>query len=96
MGPGKADVLEAIIAESWISGARRARGMSYRRAWLLVEEMNRYLDPVLIETLKSGGWKRGAKASATGGGDLVAYFTAPAHIAAVPFSPRGTSFQRVG
>jgi molybdate transport system regulatory protein len=52
MGPGKADLLEAIIAEGSISGAGRALGMSYRRAWLLVDEMNRCFDPVLVETIK--------------------------------------------
>jgi molybdate transport system regulatory protein len=41
MGPGKADLLEAIVREGSISGAGRAMGMSYRRAWLLVDAMNR-------------------------------------------------------
>ncbi|QNE32975.1 LysR family transcriptional regulator [Sphingomonas sp. NBWT7] len=73
MGPGKADLLEAIIAEGSISGAGRALGMSYRRAWLLVDEMNRCFDPVLVETLKGGGRERGAKVSATGLAILEAY-----------------------
>jgi molybdate transport system regulatory protein len=41
MGPGKADLLDAIAREGSISGAGRAMGMSYRRAWLLVDAMNR-------------------------------------------------------
>jgi molybdate transport system regulatory protein len=41
MGPGKADLLEAIAREGSISGAGRAMDMSYRRAWLLVDAMNR-------------------------------------------------------
>lgn len=41
MGPGKADLLDAIGREGSISGAGRALGMSYRRAWLLVDAMNR-------------------------------------------------------
>lgn len=73
MGPGKADLLEAIIAEGSISGASRALGMSYRRAWMLVDEMNRCFDPVLVETLKGGGRERGAKVSATGLAVLEAY-----------------------
>lgn len=73
MGPGKADLLEAIIAEGSISGAGRALGMSYRRAWLLVDEMNRCFDPVLVETMKGGGRERGAKVSATGLAVLDAY-----------------------
>ena len=35
MGPGKADLLEAIAREGSISAAGRAMGMSYRRAWLI-------------------------------------------------------------
>lgn len=60
MGPGKADLLEAIIAHGSISAAGRALGMSYRRAWLLVDEMNRCFDPVVVETIKGGGRERGA------------------------------------
>lgn len=41
MGPGKADLLEAIAAHGSISAAGRALGFSYRRAWLLVDTMNR-------------------------------------------------------
>ena len=41
MGPGKADLLEAIAREGSISGAGRALGMSYRRTWMLVDVMNR-------------------------------------------------------
>ena len=40
MGPGKADLLEAIAREGSISAAGRALGMSYRRAWMLVDAMN--------------------------------------------------------
>ncbi len=35
--------------------------MSYRRAWLLVDEMNRCFDPVLVETLKGGGRSAGPR-----------------------------------
>lgn len=41
MGPGKADLLEAIAREGSISAAARVLGFSYRRAWLLVDTMNR-------------------------------------------------------
>ena len=36
MGPGKADLLEAIDRAGSISAAARSIGMSYRRAWMLV------------------------------------------------------------
>ncbi|MFN7191960.1 MAG: ModE family transcriptional regulator, partial [Rhodospirillales bacterium] len=41
VGPGKADLLAAIAAGGSISAAARTMGMSYRRAWLLVDELNR-------------------------------------------------------
>ena len=40
MGPGKADMLRAIRDTRSINAAGKEFGMSYRRAWLLVEEMN--------------------------------------------------------
>ena len=42
IGPGKIALLEAIRSTGSISAAARSIGMSYRRAWLLVEEINRY------------------------------------------------------
>jgi len=66
MGPGKASLLEAIIREVSISGAGRALGMSYRRTWLLVDEMNRCWEERLVETTPGGGQSRGARLSALG------------------------------
>ena len=58
MGPGKADLLEAIHETGSISGAGRKLGMSYRRAWLLVDEMNKcFCSPVVQARL--GGAKGG-------------------------------------
>lgn len=49
MGPGKADLLEAIAAHGSISAAGRALGFSYRRAWLLVDTMNRcWAQPLVL------------------------------------------------
>ena len=50
MGPGKAQLLEAIAREGSISAAGRAMGMSYRRAWLLVDTMNRCWQQPLVST----------------------------------------------
>ncbi len=55
MGPGKADLLEAIDAKGSISAAARLLGMSYRRAWLLVEEMNACFKVPLVETRPGAG-----------------------------------------
>lgn len=66
MGPGKADLIEAIRQEGSISAAGRALGMSYRRTWLLVDEMNRCFAEKLVETLSGGGRERGARVTEHG------------------------------
>ncbi len=63
VGPGKIDLLEAIDASGSISAAARSLGMSYRRAWLLVDTMNRCFRTPLVEA-ESGG-KRGGGARLT-------------------------------
>jgi len=59
MGPGKANLLDAIAEHSSISAAGRAMGMSYRRAWLLVDTMNRCWQRPLVATTP-GNQKAGA------------------------------------
>lgn len=73
MGPGKADLLEAIAREGSISGAGRAMGMSYRRSWLLVDSMNRCWREKLVETVAGGGQGRGASLTDMGREVLAAY-----------------------
>ena len=73
MGPGKADLLDAIAREGSISAAGRALGMSYRRAWLLVDEMNRCFHDRVVETLAGGGRERGARLTDAGREVLDAY-----------------------
>ncbi len=60
MGPGKADLLDAIDQTGSISAAARALGMSYRRAWLLVETMNQCFKSPLVETATGGEHGGGA------------------------------------
>ena len=69
MGPGKADLLEAIRRNRSISAAGRALGMSYRRAWLLVDTMNRCWAEPLVAT--SPGAAQGAGARVTPFGETV-------------------------
>lgn len=56
LGPGKADLLEAIERTGSISAGARELGMSYRRAWLLVETMNACFSVPLIVTSR---WRGG-------------------------------------
>lgn len=55
MGPGKAALLRAIGETGSISAAARALGMSYRRAWLLVDAMNRCFERPLVATETGAG-----------------------------------------
>lgn len=66
MGPGKADLLDAIERDGSISAAARSMGMSYRRAWMLVDAMNRSFSEPLVETHPGGGKEAGAKITDTG------------------------------
>ena len=71
LGPGKADLLGAIVRSGSISAAARALGMSYRRAWLLVETMNRCFASPLVVTTRWRG--RGASLSDLGREVLALY-----------------------
>ncbi|MBS0410910.1 MAG: LysR family transcriptional regulator [Proteobacteria bacterium] len=73
MGPGKADLLEAIDSEGSISAAGRVLGMSYRRTWLLVDAMNRCWTEPLVEATAGGGQKSGARLTGAGRTVLAAY-----------------------
>jgi molybdate transport system regulatory protein len=66
IGPGKADLLDAIATTGSISAAARAMRMSYRRAWLLVRTMNTCFAKPLVEAAKGGAEGGGARLTATG------------------------------
>ena len=75
IGPGKADLLDAIKTHGSISGAARAMDMSYRRAWLLVDCMNRCWHEPLVET--APGMARGGGAAITAyGEDILRHYRA--------------------
>src|ERR1700680_1465376 len=60
IGPGKVVLLEAIRDPGSISQAGRALGMSYRRAWLLVDDMNRCFREPVVEAQPGGAQGGGA------------------------------------
>ena len=66
LGPGKADLLEAIAATGSISAAGRKLKMSYRRAWLLVEELNGSFQSALVAADKGGAHGGGARLTELG------------------------------
>jgi molybdate transport system regulatory protein len=65
-GPGKADLLAAIADTGSISGAARCMKMSYRRAWLLVDVMNRCFREPLVLSAAGGSHGGGAQLTETG------------------------------
>src|SRR5262245_43156532 len=69
IGPGKVELLEQISESGSISAACRAMGMSYRRAWELVEELNEIFGRPVVEP-RTGG-KSGGGAELTPLGYLV-------------------------
>jgi molybdate transport system regulatory protein len=54
LGPGKADLLEAIRDTRSLTEAARKFSMSYKRCWSLVQEMNASFRTPLVETEKGG------------------------------------------
>ena len=61
IGPGKIRLLELINETGSISAAGRSLAMSYRQAWLLIDELNKmFREPVVVAQTGGGG-----------GGDIV-------------------------
>jgi molybdate transport system regulatory protein len=75
IGPGKAALVEHIAKSGSISSAARAMGMSYRRAWQLVEALNEsFAEPVVVTAI--GGTRGGGAKVTAFGMELVSRFRA--------------------
>ena len=70
VGPGKVDLLEAIAATGSITAAAKRLSMSYRRAWLLVDTMNRCFRAPVV-TAEAGGRRGGGAALTPLGAEVV-------------------------
>ncbi|CAI2717422.1 winged helix-turn-helix domain-containing protein [Nitrospina watsonii] len=66
LGPGKVDLLEAIGRTGSISAAARELGLSYRRAWGMVDTMNQCFKKPLVEGSQGGAGGGGAQLTALG------------------------------
>jgi molybdate transport system regulatory protein len=75
LGPGKIRLLEAIDRTGSISQAGRSLDMSYRRAWLLVDDMNRCFREPVVATRPGGAQGGGATLTAFGQ-ELIAKYRA--------------------
>ncbi len=94
IGPGKADLLEAIGRTGSISAAAREMKMSYRRAWLLVDTMNQCFKSPLVEAVKGGSGGGGAQITALGL-DVLARYRAMELKAAASISAEMREFSRL-
>lgn len=79
-GPGKVAVLEAVAETGSISAAARQLGMSYRRAWMLIDEMNNALSSPAVNTA-AGGSRGGGTALTPVGEEIVKHYRAIEHAA---------------
>ena len=66
LGPGKILLMELISKHGSISAAGKEMGMSYRRAWLLVDEINRIFREPLVEKQMGGSGGGGARLTKLG------------------------------
>ena len=73
IGPGKAELLRLIEETGSISAAAREMGMSYRRAWTLVETMNGAFREPLVEAATGGRGGGGARVTDFGREALAKY-----------------------
>jgi molybdate transport system regulatory protein len=69
LGPGKIDLLEAINAHGSLTSAAASLGLSYRRAWLLLDSLNKTFDEPV--TTSSAGGKSGGGSAVTAFGRLL-------------------------
>ena len=66
VGPGKIALLEAIQKTRSITAAAKSIGMSYRRAWMLIDELNAALKKPAVHSLKGGEHGGGSEVTTTG------------------------------
>lgn len=75
LGPGKAELLERIGTQGSIAAAGRSMGMSYKRAWSLIDEMNRAFAQPVVHSARGGAGHGGAELTETGHA-VIAHFRA--------------------
>jgi molybdate transport system regulatory protein len=73
VGPGKIALLEAIGSTGSITAAAKSLDMSYRRAWLLLDELNHSLAQPAVDSAK-GGLQGGGSSLTEAGRQLIAVY----------------------
>jgi len=75
VGPGKVELLKAVRDTGSISAAARQLGMNYKRAWYLLDTLNKGFHQPVIEAAQGGRGGGGARLTALGE-TLITYYTA--------------------
>jgi molybdate transport system regulatory protein len=83
MGPGKAELLERIARTGSIAAAGREMGMSYKRAWMLIETLNAMFRAPVVDSTRGGPGGGGAVLTETGQEVLRLYRAVEAEAAGV-------------
>ncbi len=73
LGPGMAELLERVVAQGSIRSAAASMGMSYRKAWLLVQEMQDTFNGAVVTTEIGGSDGGGTKLTELGTNLLKTY-----------------------
>jgi molybdate transport system regulatory protein len=66
LGPGRADLLAGIAETGSIAAAGKRMGMSYKRAWSLVQALNEGWGSLLVEATRGGAGQGGASLTVDG------------------------------
>jgi molybdate transport system regulatory protein len=79
IGRGKIALLEAIRKTGSITAAAQSMQMSYRRAWLLVDELNKLLSEPVVTTATGGAMGGGTTVTPVGEKTIALYHSIEAH-----------------
>lgn len=82
-GPGRLELLEHIEETGSIAKAAKMMGMSYKKAWLMVDEMNTHARSPYVITQKGGQYGGGTQITETGKKVMEAYKKLNAKLAAI-------------
>lgn len=93
LGPGKVRLLEMVAEHGSISAAGRAIGMSYRRAWTLIEAVNAGFGRPVVEAQIGGRSGGGARLTAFGA-DLIRDYRAMEEAVAKAAAPYLDALER--
>jgi molybdate transport system regulatory protein len=94
LGPGKVRLLEAIRDTGSISGAARLLRISYRRAWLMADALNKAFPESLVDTAAGGARGGGARLSLLGQ-EVVARYRAIVDRAEAAVAPEVARFMEL-